>query len=102
VKFLPNFTPEDDNIYYEVALAKWLVQIDKNMMGKLLWPDNDSVAGKLVRIEAKADKTWRQLEVEVKRYYAKKYLVCLSYIKNTLIFEYIIYNLIYKTFCFNF
>jgi len=63
VKFLP--TPEDDNIYYEVALAKWLVQIDKNMMGKLLWPDNDSVAGKLVRIEAKADKTWRQLEVEV-------------------------------------
>jgi len=25
------------------------------MMGKLLWPDNDSVAGKLVRIEAKAE-----------------------------------------------
>jgi len=76
VKFLP--TPEDDNIYYEVALAKWLVQIDKNMMGKLLWPDNDSVAGKLVRIEAKADKTWRQLEVEVKRYYGMSY--CILYI----------------------
>jgi len=76
VKFLP--TSEDDNIYYEVALAKWLVQIDKNMMGKLLWPDNDSVAGKLVRIEAKADKTWRQLEVEVKRYYGMSYCILYS------------------------
>ncbi|XP_067206980.1 uncharacterized protein [Linepithema humile] len=67
VKFLP--TAEDDNVYYEVALAKWLVQIDKNMIGKILWPKNNSIAGKLVRSEARADETWQQLEVEVKRYY---------------------------------
>ncbi|XP_071581230.1 uncharacterized protein [Temnothorax nylanderi] len=66
-KFLP--TSEDDNVYYEVALAKWLVRINEEMKGILLWPNNDAVAGKLVRSEAKADETWRQLEVEVKRYY---------------------------------
>ncbi|XP_071578935.1 uncharacterized protein [Temnothorax nylanderi] len=67
VKFLQ--TEEDDNIYYEVALAKWLVQVDENMIGTILWPDSDALAGKLVRTEASADETWQQLEVEVKRYY---------------------------------
>lgn len=33
VKFLP--TQEDDDLYYEVALAKWIVQIDKN----IFWPN---------------------------------------------------------------
>ncbi|KYN08257.1 hypothetical protein ALC62_00768 [Cyphomyrmex costatus] len=67
VKFLS--TPDDNNVYYEIALAKWLVQIDDNMIGKLLWPNNKSAAGKLVRSETKADETWQQFEVEVKRYY---------------------------------
>ncbi|KYN22211.1 hypothetical protein ALC57_05393, partial [Trachymyrmex cornetzi] len=67
VKFLS--TSEDNNIYYEVALTKWLVQIDDNMIGKLLWPKNNSIAGKLVRSEANADETWQQFEVEVKRYH---------------------------------
>ncbi|XP_070169932.1 uncharacterized protein [Polyergus mexicanus] len=67
VKFLP--TQEDDDLYYEVALAKWIVQIDKNMIGKIFWPKNDAIAGKLVRSEARANETWPQLEVEVKKYY---------------------------------
>lgn len=71
VKFLP--AAKDDNVYYEVALAKWLVQIDTNMIGKIFWPKNNSIAGKLVRSEARADETWQQLEVEVKRYYGMFY-----------------------------
>lgn len=67
VKFLP--TQEDDDLYYEVALAKWIVQIDKNMIGNIFWPKNDAIAGKLVRSETRANETWPQLEVEVKKYY---------------------------------
>ncbi|XP_029678800.1 uncharacterized protein LOC115244923 isoform X2 [Formica exsecta] len=67
VKFLP--TQEDDDLYYEVALAKWIVQIDKNMSEKIFWPKNDAIAGKLVRSETRANETWPQLEVEVKKYY---------------------------------
>lgn len=67
MKFLP--TPDDDNVYYEVAVAKWLVEIDEKMMEKLLWPKNNAAVGKLVRVEAKADETWQQFDVKVKRYY---------------------------------
>lgn len=55
MKFLP--TQEDDDLYYEVALAKWIVQIDKNMSEKIFWPKNDAIAGKLVRSEARANET---------------------------------------------
>lgn len=78
-------TSEDDNVYYEVALAKWLVRIDDEMKGILLWPNNDAVAGKLVRSEAKADETWRQLEVEVKRYYGMFYII--YFILNCMIYK---------------
>lgn len=37
------------------------------MMGKILWPKNDVITGKLVRSEARPDETWQQLEVEVKK-----------------------------------
>lgn len=67
VKFLP--TQEDDDVYYEVALAKWLIQVDENMIGKIFWPQNDAIAGKLVRSEARANETWQLLEVQVKKYY---------------------------------
>jgi hypothetical protein len=84
VKFKP--TPEDDNVYYDVALANWLVQIDDNMIGKLLWPKNNLAAGKLVRSEATADKTWQQFEVEVKRYYGMFYIIVrYSSIKNFIV-----------------
>lgn len=75
VKFLS--TGEDDDVYYEVALAKWIVQIDENMIGQILWPQNDAIAGKLVRSEARADETRQQLEVEVKRYYGMLYIMVL-------------------------
>lgn len=67
MKFLP--TPDDDNVYYEVAVAKWLVEIDEKMMGKLLWPNNNAAVSKLVRVEARADETWQRFDVEVQRYY---------------------------------
>lgn len=70
----------------EVALAKWLVQIDEEMKGILFCPNNDAVAGKLVRSETKADETWRQLEVEVKRYYGIFYII-IYFIFNCIIYK---------------
>jgi hypothetical protein len=51
-----------------------LIEIDENIFGKIFWPKNNAIAGKLVRSEARADETWQQLEVEVKRYYGMFYI----------------------------
>jgi len=53
VKFLS--TSDDDDVYYEAALGKWLIEIDENMFGKIFWPKNNAIAGKLVRDKSRWD-----------------------------------------------
>lgn len=69
VKFLP--TDNDENEYYEVALSKWLKDIDENMIGNILWPGDNAVAGTFVRTQESAQSNWLTYAVEVKRYYGK-------------------------------
>ncbi|XP_036141259.1 uncharacterized protein LOC105829668 isoform X3 [Monomorium pharaonis] len=67
VKFLP--TDGDEDEYYEVALSKWIQDLDENMIGNILWPGDNSAAGMLVRTQANAQSNWSTYIVEVKRYY---------------------------------
>ncbi|XP_071629100.1 uncharacterized protein [Temnothorax longispinosus] len=67
VKFLSIDNDEDE--YYEVALSKWLQDLDENMIGSILWPGDDSTAGTLVRTQVNAQSNWSIHTVEVKRYY---------------------------------
>lgn len=52
VKFLS--TDDDEDEYYEIALSKWLKDLNENMFGNVLWPGDNSVAGTLVRAQANA------------------------------------------------
>jgi len=47
VRFLA--TNDDEDEYYEVAFSNWLQDLDENMIGNILRPRDDSVAGTLVR-----------------------------------------------------
>ncbi|XP_071654200.1 uncharacterized protein [Temnothorax longispinosus] len=67
VKFLS--TDNDKDEYYEVALSKWLQDLDENMIGSILWPGDNSTAGMLVRTQVNAQSNWSIYAVEVKRYY---------------------------------
>ncbi|XP_071564491.1 uncharacterized protein [Temnothorax nylanderi] len=67
VKFLS--TDNDKDEYYEVALSKWLQDLDENMIGSILWPGDNSTAGTLVRTQVNAQSNWSIYTVEVKRYY---------------------------------
>ncbi|XP_024887607.1 uncharacterized protein LOC112464697, partial [Temnothorax curvispinosus] len=67
VKFLSADNDEDE--YYEVALSKWLQDLDENLIGSILWPGDNSTAGTLVRTQVNAQSNWSIYAVEVKRYY---------------------------------
>lgn len=48
VKFLSTNDNKDDNEYDEVALSKWLKNLDENMIGNIFWPGDKSQIGTLV------------------------------------------------------
>lgn len=84
VKFLPTDDEEDE--YYEVALSKWLKDIDENMIGNVFWPQDTSVAGTLVRAQHNALSSWLTYPVEVKRYYGKQFSPYLNKTRNLFVF----------------
>ncbi|XP_029174575.1 uncharacterized protein LOC114943164 isoform X2 [Nylanderia fulva] len=69
VKFLSTDDEETDDECYEVALSKWLEDLDENRIGNIFWPEDKSIAGTLVRTQANAESNWPTYTVEVKRYY---------------------------------
>jgi hypothetical protein len=71
VKFLS--IDDDEDEFYEVALSKWLIDLDENMIGNLFWPEDKSAAGMLVRTQINAQSNWSTYTVEVKRYYGKQF-----------------------------
>lgn len=78
VKFLSTKDDEllstKDDEYYEVSQSKWLIkELDENMIGDMLWPEDDSVAANLVRTQADVQSNWSIYTVEVKRYYGKQF-----------------------------
>lgn len=87
MKFLSVTDDEEaDDEYYEVALSKWLEDVDENMIGNVFWPEDKSIAGTLVRTQANAQSNWPTYTVEVKRYYGEQFSFissfCLKVINN--------------------
>lgn len=67
-----NKTDEESNdIIYEVGLAKWIVDLNDDMMGTTKWPPSSVNAGKLIRKEVSPDPNWPVSCVEVIRYFGK-------------------------------
>ncbi|XP_011161752.1 uncharacterized protein LOC105197192 isoform X1 [Solenopsis invicta] len=67
VKFLS--TDDDEDEYYEIALTKWLIDLDENMIGNIFWPEDNFVTETLVQTQANAQLYWFTHAIEVKRYY---------------------------------
>lgn len=69
--------PDDEtDIYYDVALSKWIVtEIDDKMIAKMKWPPlNPST---FVKKEATMKSNWLEKLIKIKRFYGKYY--CLFY-----------------------
>lgn len=62
----------EENVFYEIGLSKWLLEVDENMIGMTYWPSNNQNVTLYVREKRAADpKTWDKLCIEVKRYKGK-------------------------------
>ncbi|XP_011688259.1 PREDICTED: uncharacterized protein LOC105450208 isoform X3 [Wasmannia auropunctata] len=59
----------DDDTAYEVGLAKWIVDLNEDMIGTTKWPPPSVDAGKLIRKEASPNSNWPVSSVEVIRYF---------------------------------
>lgn len=62
---------DNEDIEYEIGLAKWLFDIDEEMRGFTYWPPSDQDVGTLIRKEKPVDHSWLKYSVEVLRYYGK-------------------------------
>jgi len=51
--------------------AKWIVDLNEDMMGTTKWPPSSVDAGKLIRKETSPDPNWPVCYVEVIRYFGK-------------------------------
>lgn len=54
-----------------MSLAKWIVDLNDDMIGMTKWPPPSVDAGKLIRKEASSDSNWPLSSVEVIRYFGK-------------------------------
>lgn len=70
IKFLP--TPADDNTYFEVSLAAWIVgTLSKDLEGMTRWPPASKSATSLVKARATPDESWDIVAVKVLKYFGK-------------------------------
>lgn len=78
LKFLP--TKSDDNEYFEVGLADWLDDdLSDDMKTFSKWPPANKPATNLVKLQTKADPSWKRHEVKVMRFYGKIHLSLLQF-----------------------
>lgn len=54
-----------------MGLAKWIVDLNDDMMGTTKWPPSSKNIGKLIRKEASPDPNWPVNYVEVIKYFGK-------------------------------
>ncbi|EZA48415.1 hypothetical protein X777_13805, partial [Ooceraea biroi] len=80
------FILENDNndIYYDVGLTKWLIGVNEDMEGETYWPPHNIEAGSLIRKEVDADKTWPKFRVRIKRYHGTYLILFISLVFRSL------------------
>ncbi|XP_011859940.1 PREDICTED: uncharacterized protein LOC105557337 [Vollenhovia emeryi] len=70
IKFINETKNEsNDDTDYEVGLAKWITDLNEDMIGMTKWPPPSINAGKLIRREVSSNPNWPLCCVEVIRYF---------------------------------